>query len=355
MRQISIEEIMEGDIIAESIYNSSGALLIAEDSTVKSKFFLEKMLKQHEVKFIKIKNLGRQGEIEKTDGEPLREPPKYAERVKTTITVNKDIMEEEFTNLVTGKEMNESKLMGTIVSTINTFKENMEAFTALQEIKYIDDSLFTHLQNVSFISYMIGNWMGIKGDNLDNLLLVGLFADIGKLKIKSEIINKKGELTPSELLEVQKHPIYSIEIMKELNIEDQRIIQGALLHHERFDRSGYPFSNAWDKIPIEAQIVSVADVYTALTSDRPHRPRYTPFEALNIMRIDLANELPTDVNILFLQRILDHYIGSNVELTSGEQAKIVNISKTSSNPIVQLMDGEIMDLSNSVIKVAKFV
>jgi len=105
---------------------------------------------------------------------------------------------------------------------------------------------------------------------LENLYIAGLLHDIGKIAVPEAVLNKPGRLTSEERDIIQQHPGKGAEIVKPLSLP-QECVDGILYHHERFDGKGYPEGLKGNDIPPSAYIISVADSYDAMTSDRPYR------------------------------------------------------------------------------------
>lgn len=111
------------------------------------------------------------------------------------------------------------------------------------------------------------------------------FHDIGKIAVPKAILNKPAALTPEERRIVRLHPTYAFVILRRLQMPAD-LLHGVLFHHERFDGNGYPTGLSGEEIPLAARILAVADVYSALTSDRPYREAFNPVEALALMQRD---------------------------------------------------------------------
>lgn len=156
----------------------------------------------------------------------------------------------------------------------------------IERLENKDDYLKGHNYRVSKYALIILEEMGLKL-NTDNLNYAASYHDIGKIKISPDIVHKESSLTPKEFEVMKMHPIYSYEIIKPILGEDIAYI--AKCHHEKLDGSGYPLHLKGDAIPIEAQIIAVADIFDALTIKRTYRDAYSFNDAIKIMEADVIN------------------------------------------------------------------
>lgn len=126
----------------------------------------------------------------------------------------------------------------------------------------------THSSSVAVVAQALGRHLGISAENNKLLMIAGYLHDLGKLAVPPMLLDKPGKLTDQELLLIKQHPYDTYRILSAVaGLES--ITTWASLHHERLDRKGYPFRPK--EIPLEARIVAVADVFTAITEDRPYR------------------------------------------------------------------------------------
>mgnify|MGYP004707275193 FL=1 len=156
----------------------------------------------------------------------------------------------------------------------------------IERLENKDDYLKGHNYRVSKYALIILEEMGLKL-NTDNLNYAASYHDIGKIKISPDIVHKESSLTPKEFEVMKMHPIYSYEIIKPILGEDIAYI--AKCHHEKLDGSGYPLHLKGDAIPIEAQIIAVANIFDALTTKRTYRDAYSFNDAIKIMEADVIN------------------------------------------------------------------
>jgi putative nucleotidyltransferase with HDIG domain len=131
-----------------------------------------------------------------------------------------------------------------------------------------------HSTRVARLSLALGEVMGLQEQELDDLEVACLFHDVGKIKIPDSILLKEGRLDDAEMREMRRHPEYGAEILSKAN-SLLRYIPTVRHHHEWFDGTGYPDGLKSDKMPRSAAIVSLADAFDAMTSDRPYRKALT--------------------------------------------------------------------------------
>lgn len=153
----------------------------------------------------------------------------------------------------------------------------------LNDLKEKSIVTFIHSMNVAFISVQMGLNRGFKGKKLENLAKGALLHDIGKLKVDPSILKKKEALTDEEYDIIKQHPITGCDMVKDLPFDDEvrNIIRH---HHEKLDGSGYPDGLRSAKISVETQLVTVADVWDAMTSERAYKTEYTGNIALTELK-----------------------------------------------------------------------
>ncbi len=129
--------------------------------------------------------------------------------------------------------------------------------------------------------------------------VMGFLHDIGKAKVPSSVLNKKGRLNNLEYVAIQAHTAYSVSLLFESNFP-KFVMEGILYHHENEDGSGYPCRLTQDEIPLFAKLCHIADVFDALTSERPYKASKAPYEALSIMtgknpKLDILQQMEKEV------------------------------------------------------------
>ena len=162
---------------------------------------------------------------------------------------------------------------------------NRENLVQLTDIRMHDAYTFAHSVNVAVLSAMMGMLCHLPKEELSLITLGGLLHDLGKIDVEYEILNKDRSLTQTEFEMIRQHPSAGARrIVKMHNLPKTSILAAiAGQHHEHIDGTGYPRGIKGDEIHRFAKITAIADVYDALTSERPYKKAYMPNIAYNIM------------------------------------------------------------------------
>jgi len=166
-----------------------------------------------------------------------------------------------------------------------------------------DPYTHAHAQRVAAYSRRLSERVGIGGDDLRAITLGGMLHDVGKLGLSDRVFSNKQAAMSKDLLgEVQSHPLIGAQLLNKFNCP-KSIIDVVLCHHERMDGSGYPFGLSAGEIPLCAKIVSVADCFDAITTDRPYQRRKSLAHAFIIMKEMAGACLDAELTALMIQEI----------------------------------------------------
>ncbi|MGQ9671790.1 MAG: HD domain-containing phosphohydrolase [Candidatus Aminicenantales bacterium] len=157
-----------------------------------------------------------------------------------------------------------------------------------------------HSTRVAHFAVEMGKEMGLAKTELENLEIACLFHDVGKIKIPDSILLKKGALDPMEHREMMRHPEYGAEILSKAS-SLLKYVPAVKHHHEWFDGTGYPDGLQQEKIPLAAAIISLADAYDAMTSDRPYRQALSNEEAARKINELAGRQFHPDLAKIFLR------------------------------------------------------
>lgn len=173
-----------------------------------------------------------------------------------------------------------------------------------QAIEAKDPYTNGHSQRVGEYSCKLAERLGLPPKRVENLKIAAILHDIGKIGVDESILNKPGRLTEEEFDKIKQHPEIGVKIIKDIEFlkDVKRII---LSHHERYDGTGYPEGRKYNDIILEAQILSIADVFDALTSERPYRHAMTVEEALEIIENGKGTQFECKLADTFIKMIKD--------------------------------------------------
>jgi HD-GYP domain-containing protein (c-di-GMP phosphodiesterase class II) len=178
-----------------------------------------------------------------------------------------------------------------------TYFETISALALAVDAK--DQYSHGHLDRVASHALLIGRRLGLDDDDLDTLRDAARLHDLGKIGIPDDILKKEGKLTDEEWVIMRRHPEIGESIIKPVR-SLQHLCDLIRHHHEKLDGSGYPDGLKGEEISPLVRILSVADVYDALTTDRPYRPKKTKQEATSILR-SMKHHLDQDIIDILLE------------------------------------------------------
>ena len=195
-------------------------------------------------------------------------------------------------------------LMGTLYEHKDAqLKELRETYTGILMIlrHFVSKDKYTenHSYRVSVYATRIALEMKMNSARIEDIRSAALLHDIGKLDISRNILYKAAQLTEDEFQEMQQHVERGVTMLKPVGGSLRRILPIILSHHDRFDGSGYHPTHG-EKIPLETRIISVADVFDSLTSDRPYRKAMSPYEVREILTKGSGTEFDPKVVDAFL-------------------------------------------------------
>ncbi|HEY5626081.1 MAG TPA: HD domain-containing phosphohydrolase [Dehalococcoidia bacterium] len=162
-----------------------------------------------------------------------------------------------------------------------------------------------HSLRVGQLAIMLGKELGLSERVLAQLEIGGYLYDIGKIGIRDSILLKPGTLTDEERCDIEEHPRIGLSILDPVELPEE-VLQFVGSHHERIDGSGYPHGLKQDEVSIVMRIAAVADMYDALTSNRPYRDPRPPREVVRFLRSQAPRYLDLDV-VISLDDILDEW------------------------------------------------
>lgn len=209
------------------------------------------------------------------------------------------------------------KVKQQIENIVDEIFANRHLMVNMVDMKVFDDYTYYHSVNVAVLSIVLGVALKMDRGELCNLGFAALLHDIGKVFVSREILNKAGKLTPSEFEEIKTHSLLGCNHIKKGYGVAASSYMGILDHHEKYEGGGYPHNLKGQNISWYGRIISIADVYDALTSDRPYRKAMLPSDAMEYVMASNNTQFDPKVVEVFVKKIAPYPIGTCVRLSNG--------------------------------------
>lgn len=363
--KIFLDQIEEGMLIERDIVSNNGQVIIPKNTLITAPL-IEK-LRNFEIDYIEI---GKNEPEPEPESEPVAEhsiePDEHISDPGNIFDITSTEKFNEFKHDCLENQKSLSRAFDAILNSTNNQQSsafvglvkklgadlnlsNMQSLNLLDMIygmRDISDVVYIHSLNVGMIAGTMGKWLEMSEDDIQTLIMCGLFHDIGKLLVPKDILEKNGPLTPLEYAVMQTHSTKGYELLEKFDNLDDRIKQTALNHHERCDGSGYPRQLKNDQIDVFSKIIAIADVYDAMTSQRVYRKPICPFAVAAEFEKEGLHKFDTEYILLFLHNMLNTYLQSKVRLSNGQVGRVIKIHRHhKSKPLVELEDGTFIDLA----------
>jgi len=199
---------------------------------------------------------------------------------------------------------------------------NRDALTGLCKLRFYDEYTYTHSINVTVLATSFGQFLGLPETDLRPLGLAALFHDLGKANIPRDVLNKPGRLSEQEFEVIKRHPLESYGLIKDQRALQPKVLMGIIEHHEKYDGSGYPRGIKGETISMFARLISLADVYDALTSERVYKKGMAPAQALGIMYSMREKDFHPTMVERFIKCMGIYPVGSFVRLSDGRHGLV---------------------------------
>lgn len=239
---------------------------------------------------------------------------------------------------------------GVVADLLGVITSSDSGLVHINDLKQFDEYTYHHSLSVSMLALTTGREMGLDNDTLHRLGRCAMLHDIGKQMIPLEIINKKGKLTDDEFTTVKSHCVLGATNLKTAAIGDVELWNGIMFHHEKVNGTGYPKGLKSADIPMFSKIISVADVYDAVTSYRSYRLPMLPSEAFSIISKDVNVAFELDVVKAFFSKLELYPLNTIVELSDGRLGMVVESEGASRlRPCIRIWGStEVINLATSI-------
>lgn len=347
MQKVLINKIMPGSTIARDVYSEDGILLVSKGVAFRDYFVTR--FKDAGVREIFIEE---SGEMSRDTVDTIRRKLKIKDVIneKTRMQAQTQVKKTMFSFKAVG-HFDISKIAGLVDEIIQQLLDKKDIVFALSQMRSIDDYTYRHSVNVSVLSLIIGIDMELDKDSLRNLGLGAILHDIGKVVVPEDILKKPSKLTSEEYEEIKKHTEYGYEILRQTNVNEEAA-QIALYHHEKYDGTGYVKGLKSSSIPLFSRIVTIADVYDAMSNDRVYQKRL-PHDRIFREITHLGDkQFDSDIMERFAKHLSIYPTGTGVILNSEHRGIVLKQNKLyPESPVVRIFKEHRKDIRDLYVDI----
>ena len=325
MKQISLTEVIPGMILARSILNSKGRVLLAARITLTEEYI-------HKLSILNVDTLFIKDEKYSDIIIPEYLSIETQQRALSILTATMEKIHKEGTFSVAAVSSVASDIVEELVA-------QADVIIHLTGIAIHDDYTLSHSLNCSIYTALLARSCGFTIPQIKVITCGALLHDIGKTEIDKQILNKPGSLTDEEFDIIKQHPGLGFNLLTKKRLELSSLIAHmAWQHHEKIDGSGYPRGLQGEQILSYARLLSITDVYEAITAHRPYRKAMKPEVAYNIILAGLGTSFDEEFGTIFLSKIALYPPGTELLLNTGERAIVITVpANDPQRPIIRLI------------------
>lgn len=347
MKRVKTALLMPGMVIAKDVHNASNILVMGKNTVLTDESITK--LTFHSIYSVYIKD--EVVEVPKPSYERIYKPSKIKESEEFKVfkeSYDREVkqLEATFEDIISmqSKKIGISELCQKATSMLDDTRGGIHVFDILHNMRDYDDSTFNHSMNVALICNVFADWMHMSAMEKEIATVAGLLHDIGKLRIPEKIVKKASRLTDEEYDLIKTHPMEGYNILFESRFISS-IQNAALMHHERYDGSGYPLGLKGSQIDKYAKMVAIADVYDAMTAARVYRGALCPFKVIEMFEQEGLSMFDPEYLLVFMENIVQTYIKNWVRLSNGKEGEIVMLNKHKLSRPVILCGTEFINLA----------
>lgn len=322
MKMVFVRDLGTDVTIGKSIYDSFGKLLVkAGTKTTKEniEFLKRNMIFIIYIEDDKLEDVKIDEELDKIKVKTLEKMPGI------------------FSTLCSGDVESAKEAMQSMNNLVDYISAEGDLNINLYELKTYDQYTYIHCIDTGIMACFLGKRMGYNKEKIKSLTISALLHDIGKTKISNELINKKEKLTEEEFETLKLHPEYGKMILEQLGILSGDIVNGVYQHHERYDGTGYPKGLRKSEISEFAKIISICDVFTAVSANRSYRRRFDPNEAYELILSGSGSMFDPNVVEKFRMAFFVYPLGACVKLSNGIEGYVVKQNESfPDKPIIRV-------------------
>ncbi|MEN2768368.1 HD-GYP domain-containing protein [Ornithinibacillus xuwenensis] len=335
MRLVSTASIQSGATLGQTIYRDNGTVLLQRGMKLTDR--LVKRLENQGITYVYIEDeLTKDIVVQPAISERLRQDATTSMKKLFTDVQKSNLLSNSF---ILDKE--EKSLMDIIQRIMDEINNHQESITLLGDIYLTDDYIFQHSLNVTIYALAIGTELKLNAKELSELGKGAILHDIGKIFISQDILQKPDRLLDDEYETMKTHTTLGYELLRKNHSYSSVVAHCAYQHHERLNGTGYPRGLVGESIHLFAQIIGVADVFDAVTSNRVYRKAMLPHEGLELLYSAAVDQFDSRIINAFKNSVAVYPNGMTVELNDNRYGVVLKQNKhLCDRPIVRIIQDE---------------
>ncbi len=278
-----------------------------------------------------------------TQIDPADRTEKYKQEVQNSFSSSHLKIKELFQKVASGERIHHSNIVRIVETFMKIFISDRCILLNFSNYdNSSEDYLYPHVLKVCLLSMNIATALDYSKEQVMDVGVAGLLADIGMVAISEEMRVEANTLTKNDIFEIHKHPIVGLHILERIKAIPDPVAYVAYQHHERILGDGYPKGRGGRLIHNYAKIVAIADVYSALCSHRVYRQPQKPYDAMvKILHMARGEYLDKNFVKTFVELVSLFPVGSMVQLSNGQKAKVIQANGVLvDKPLVSIMGKE---------------
>ncbi|GER67292.1 HD family phosphohydrolase [Weizmannia acidilactici] len=343
--KIKVFDLIPGYVLSEDVMGKTahpimpkGTLLTRRMINVLKEFDIE------EVSVGQFQNAGQGCGAEEKQMNPVMEklPSGFQELYNAAVNSYK----KNFQSWQAGSKVNVGEVRDYFIPLFQYIEKDPSNIRLIHRYSTKEEYMYHHAVSVGLLSGAIAQKLNLEKGACYQAALAGCLADAGMAKVPQHLLKKTDPLTETEFEEIKSHPVYGLQMVQHTSLLKSETKLAILQHHERLDRSGYPFRENPGRIPILSRIVAVSDVYHAIVCDHIYKKKKIPFQAIEELLEDHFGEFDISVVNALIRLVAHLSIGTKVILSNNEVAEVIYTKPSAPiKPLVKILSSdEMVDL-----------
>lgn len=366
MKQISVKDLIPGMIVANDILNFESQIIVPKDVILTENIISR--LESYSIYYVSIKdqvfeelstpmvnavsnNEQLSGSDDLSNKEKIRSSTQFLRFSKDFDKCAEHFKDNLMNAIYQNHPFYAQELLAETMQLLTQDDASISVFDMLLNMRNIDDSVYAHCIDVALISNMLAKWLHFSEEDQIMATSCGLFHDVGKFMLPQDVLRKPGKLTSQEFEIIKTHTIEGFHLLRKYSNIPQTVKNAALMHHEKCDGSGYPYGLKGNEIDRFSKIVTIADIFDAMTSERVYRKAMCPFSVIKAFEDEGIQKYELKYILTFLENVANSYLNHRVSLTNGLEGNVIFINKDDySRPVVMTEDNQIINLQEQYYK-----